>query len=202
MTRAAVAVPVDARIGPNAIIQVAAALRARRGERLTTDLFAAAGLGHHLDAPPTAMVEESEVTRLQQALRAQLEPAQAREVCREAGLRTADYLLANRIPRLVQGLLRALPAGVASRVLLAAIGRHAWTFAGSGRFTVAQGPPLTLSITGCAICRGAALDAPGCDYYAATFERLYRQLVDPRTVVAETECQACGAEACRFELRW
>jgi divinyl protochlorophyllide a 8-vinyl-reductase len=202
MTAATGAAGAGARIGPNAIIQVAAALRARQGERLATDLFAAAGLGHHLDALPTAMVEESEVTRLQEALRAQLEPSQARAVCREAGQRTADYLLANRIPRPVQWLLRALPAGAASRVLLTAIGRHAWTFAGSARFTVTRGPPLVLSIAGCAVCRGAALTAPACDYYAATFEHLYRELVDPRTVVTETECQACGGEACRFELRW
>ena len=48
--------------------------------------------------------------------------------------RTGDYLLAHRIPKPVQALLKRLPAPLAARVLLAAITRHAWTFAGSGRF--------------------------------------------------------------------
>ncbi len=40
--------------------------------------------------------------------------------------------------------------------------------------------------------------APLCDYYAATFERLFRALVHPRAVVVETACEACGADACRW----
>jgi divinyl protochlorophyllide a 8-vinyl-reductase len=61
-------------------------------------------------------------------LRADLGPAMAAEVARDAGLRTADYLLANRIPKPVQVLLKHLPAPLAARVLLSAIRRHAWTF--------------------------------------------------------------------------
>ncbi|WP_235823343.1 4-vinyl reductase [Azohydromonas sediminis] len=43
---------------------------------------------------------------------------------------------------------------------------------------------------------------PACDFYAATFERLFRALVHPRASVAETACEACGDDACRFEVRW
>jgi divinyl protochlorophyllide a 8-vinyl-reductase len=44
--------------------------------------------------------------------------------------------------------------------------------------------------------------APVCDYYAATFEGLFRALVHPAARVVETECEACGAPACIFEARW
>ncbi len=87
-------------------------------------------------------------------------------------------------------------------MLLRAISGHSWTFAGSGRFAIERGRPLVLSIAGCAICRGAHGPVPVCDYYAATFERLYRALVSPRSTVREISCQATGEPACRFEIRW
>ena len=40
------------------------------------------------------------------------------------------------------------------------------------------------------------------DYYAATFERLFRRSSHPRATVTEAACEACGAYACRFEIRW
>lgn len=191
-----------ARIGPNAITQVTAALQAGFGPERAAEVLREAGLGRYLESPPSAMVLESEVVALHRVLRAGLEAAQGEAVCRDAGGRTADYLLANRIPRAVQALLRLLPAPLASRLLLAAISRHAWTFAGSGRFLATAGRPVRLSIEGCALCRGAAFDAPGCAYYAATFERLYRVLVSPRARAREVACAGCGASACRFEVDW
>lgn len=191
-----------ARIGPNAITQVAAALEAVVGPQRATRVFEAAGLSRHRAVPPAAMVPESEVTALHRALRESLAADERAAVCREAGELTGAYLLAHRIPRPVQALLRVLPAAVASRMLLAAIARHAWTFAGSGRFAVARGDPLVLSIEGCALCRGAATERPDCGYYAATFERLFRTLVSPGSRVREVACEACGAPACRFEVRW
>jgi divinyl protochlorophyllide a 8-vinyl-reductase len=61
---------------------------------------------------------------------------------------------------------------------------------------------LRLTIAHCATCRGEQADEPLCDYYAATFERLFGTLVHPRTQVTEVECAAMGAPACLFELRW
>jgi divinyl protochlorophyllide a 8-vinyl-reductase len=191
-----------ARIGPNAITQVAAALSARSGPERAAAVLGEAGLGSYLLSPPAGMVPESEVVALHRSLRAALDGVEREMICRDAGERTADYLLANRIPRPVQALLKVLPASLASRVLLAAISRHAWTFAGSGRFGAVAGNPVRLSIEGCALCRGAAFDAPGCVYYAATFERLYRVLVSPRAIAREVACEGCGAPACRFEVAW
>jgi divinyl protochlorophyllide a 8-vinyl-reductase len=52
------------------------------------------------------------------------------------------------------------------------------------------------------MCRGAKLAEPGCDFYAATFERLFRVLVHPAARAVETQCEACGDDGCSFELRW
>jgi divinyl protochlorophyllide a 8-vinyl-reductase len=190
------------RIGPNAITRVAEVLRARRGEAAVAALFRRAGLLPYLTQPPEAMVDEAEVTRLHQVLRESLGPALAKGVAREAGTRTADYLLAHRIPRPAQAVLKRLPPPLAARALLSAIRGHAWTFAGSGRFEAQAGHPVVLSITGNPMCRGATLTEPGCDFYAATFERLFRVLVHPASTVVETQCEACGAAMCRFEVRW
>lgn len=190
------------RIGPNAITQMAAALDAALPADAVDALFAEAGLAAYRRAPPARMVEEREVAVLHRVLRRRLDPALLAAAAREAGLRTGDYLLANRIPRPVQWLLRALPAPLAARLLLAAIRRHAWTFAGSGAFAARPGHPIRLSIAGCPLCRGAALDRPGCGYFAATFERLFATLVHRRARVTEVACAAAGAAACVFEVRY
>jgi divinyl protochlorophyllide a 8-vinyl-reductase len=157
----------------------------------------------HLQHPPAAMVDEGEVIRLHLALRDALGDATAEALGQEAGRRTADYLLAHRIPRPVQWLLRALPARLAAALLLRAIRRHAWTFAGSGRFSAtAAGSRVVLSLANNPLCRGLTLDEPGCRYYAGTFERLFQVLVHRQARVVETCCEACGASHCRFEVDW
>jgi len=192
------------RIGPNAITRVAEVLRERLGADALARLFGLAGLAGlaaYVDQPPQAMVDEAEVTQLHAVLRASLGAAAAARVAREAGTRTGDYLLAHRIPKPVQALLKVMLAPLAARVLLGAITRHAWTFAGSGAFTAVPGRPVKLTIRDNPMCRGLTSDVPACDFYAATFERLFRVLVHPRATVVETACEACGDDACRFELR-
>lgn len=194
--------PAGARIGPNAITQLAHALTDRLGPRQAYALFESADLAAWFSASPENMVDEDRVIRLHRVVHARLDAALATAVTRDAGWRTADYLLANRIPRPVQRLLSALPSGLASRILVSTIARHSWTFAGSGRFRVQSGRPLTLCIANCPLCRGAVGSGPLCDYYAGTFEGLYRALVSRRTVVTETACQALGDEACAFTVDW
>jgi len=189
-----------ARIGPNAIIRVAEALIARQGS--AASCFADAHLTHYLSAPPQEMVDEREVIALQRALRERLGLDEASAVSREAGLRTGDYLLANRIPKSAQLLLRMLPPRPASSILLGAVGKHAWTFSGSGHFSFETGRPVRVSIRDCPICRGSVADRPLCDFYSATFERLFTTLVSRRTQVHEVQCQAMNADACVFEMRW
>jgi divinyl protochlorophyllide a 8-vinyl-reductase len=191
-----------ARIGPNAITQVAGALDRTLGATTTRRLFGLAGLDDYLVRLPETMVPETEVMRLHRVMRERLDSQTLADIARRAGLGTGDYLLAHRIPVPAQILLRLLPRPLAARALLAAITRHAWTFAGSGHFTCVPGNPTVLTIADCPICRGTRAATPACDYYAATFERLFHRLVSRRAVVIETECAAMGASHCRFEIRY
>ncbi len=190
------------RIGPNAITRVAEAL----GPARARPVFQHAGLAAYLESPPQAMVDEREVIALHAALRSDLGEAEARRVAADAGRRTAAYLLAHRIPAPAQVVLKALPAGLAARALLKAIGGHAWTFAGSGRFSAQvtgdRARPVVLTITDNPLCRGVHSAEPCCDYYLAVFEVLFRTLVHRGATVAETACEACGDPACTFEIRW
>ncbi len=190
------------RIGPNAVIRLAEALDAVESKAVTLRLFNAAGFGAHAVVPPDTMVPEDEVTALHRQLRSELGPKRAASISWIAGFRTADYLLANRIPRPVQRLLKLLPRRLAAHILLKAIGAHAWTFAGTGRFSWSTGRPITLRFEDCALCRADHAVAPCCHYYAATFERLFRELIDADAQVSETECIAAGASACRFHVRF
>ncbi len=190
------------RIGPNAIIRVGEALQRRLGAATARRLYAAAGLAAYLDHPPTAMVDEAEARQLHAQLRSALGDRLAAEVARDAGTATADYLLAHRIPKPMQAVLKRLPAPLACRMLLSAVGRHAWTFAGSGHFESTPGLPTVLTIRDNPLCRGQHSDEPVCDYYAATFERLFRVLVHRDASVTETQCEARGDPICRFEIRW
>lgn len=210
----------EGRIGPNAVTRLAEALDELHGPPATDAVFGAAGLLRYRQVPPSAMVDETVVTSLHAALRRTFAPQDAAAVARRAGALTGDYLLAHRIPAPVRALLRTLPAPWAARLLVRAMASHAWTFAGSGAFSsvavsdrpvakadvapdVGPGRPrLELAIRSCPLCRGAIDPAPVCDYFAATFERLFATLVSRSARVHETACQATGASACRFEVRW
>jgi divinyl protochlorophyllide a 8-vinyl-reductase len=193
------------RIGPNAILQCMAVLEATLGPERGHALMGRAGLGRHVAEPPQQMVDEHDVQALHRALRAELGTALARTLARAAGLATGDYLLAHRIPAPARALLPRLPASWASRLLLAAIARHAWTFCGSGEFRVLPRPharAACVSLSASPTAAGTRAEEPLCDYFAATFERLYQSLVDPRARVVETECTAMGAASCVFEITW
>ena len=202
MTPPAAAEPpsVAARIGPNAVLQLAEALDEAGAD--TRAVFAAAGLTGHLDAPPTTMVPETDVIALYAALRRVAGEARAHAIARDAGVRTARYLLAHRIPRPAQAVLKALPPRLAARLLLTLIARHAWTFAGSSALEIGHGRPSRVVFADSPIARGATATAPVCDFYAGTFEGLFQALVAPRASAHETACAATGAPACTLSLTW
>ena len=190
------------RIGPNSVIRVIEALDAFENRAFTTRVFSSCGIERYLETAPDAMVDEGEVTALHGALHQALGDGRARSVAWVAGIRTAEYLLANRIPRAVQRILKVLPAPLASRVLCAAITRNAWTFVGTGRLSVRHGQGPRLIVEHCPICRGAHSQEPYCDFYAATFERLFARLVHPRAKARETQCAARGEGRCVFHVTW
>jgi len=191
-----------ARIGPNAVLQLMEALKAAGLARLSAPAFAAAGVAEWLVDPPTVMVEEHRVARLHQTVRSVAPDGQGKLLMAKAGRLTADYILANRIPKPAQALLKILPTCFAARVLVPAIGAHAWTFAGSGRFSGRAGPPTVFELAGNPLCVGERATEPVCAWHAAVFQRLFQVLVSPAARVAETDCEACGDPCCRFVLDW
>ena len=189
-------------IGPNAVIRLAEALKAARLNGLAEDIFAQQGHADWLLHPPATMVPEADAARLHQAVRARLQPERACAVLGHAGRLTADYLLAVRIPRPVQTLLKILPAHAAAMVLVAAISRNAWTFAGSGQFSASWTGGLSLTIAGNPLCACEAASRPVCDWHRAVFQRLFETLVSPRCRVTELSCKAAGGACCRFAVDW
>jgi divinyl protochlorophyllide a 8-vinyl-reductase len=189
------------RIGPNAIIQTAGVLRDRVGaERAATLLLRATG--YDLHALPTDMVDEREPLALVQAVLREFGPAHSASIMREAGQRTAEYLLGNRIPGVAQWVMRLAPRRVGLAILLKAMKSNAWTFAGSGSFEYRQSKSGTeLTFGSCAMCRGMLSSVPMCDFYAGTFEHLIQVLVCETVHVVEVECIAHGGRYCRFALQ-
>ncbi|WP_333713251.1 bacteriochlorophyll 4-vinyl reductase [Yoonia sp.] len=182
-------------IGPNAILQLLPVLEQAGGARFRDQVMAAAGLF----APPSdaGMMPEGPAARMHQALRA-LEPEMAPSLAWEAGVRTAHYIMAYRIPRAAQRALQVLPPVLGAPLLSKAIARHAWTFAGSGRFE--HEGTLRFAIHDNPIVRGEVSAVPLCHWHCAVFETLFRSLVDGRLRCAETTCCAMGHAACRFTL--
>jgi divinyl protochlorophyllide a 8-vinyl-reductase len=184
------------RIGPNAILQLVDVLE-RRGEgELLSAVLAEAGVSR----PPrdAGMLPEADCAAVHQALR-RLSPL-AEALLEEAGLATGDYILAHRIPKLAQGVLRLLPGALAAPVLTTAIARHSWTFAGTGTFRVEASWPVVVSVARNPLVAGWRGEVPQCIWHVAVFRRLYGRLVWPEVAVTETACCACGDPACRFEI--
>lgn len=194
---------VSGRIGPNAITRLAEAIAALHGETAVQALFTAAGQRDHLEHRPAEMVDERDVIALHRAGRRQFGLAAFAEIARLAGRLTGDYVLANRIPSVAQRVLRPMPAALAARVLVKAIGAHAWTFVGSGEFGFKpRRGGLLLTIQDSPLARDERADQPLCDYYSETFERIFRELVSRQARVTEISCAATGASACCFDVSY
>lgn len=172
-------------IGPNAVLKAVEVMEERLGHAETAAILADAQItrlpsGEH-------MIPEVDALRLHRWL-ALHDPMGAFVIAEEAGARTADYIIANRIPRAVCWLLRRLPARLAAPLLMAAIRKHAWTFVGAGAFAAEGSWAFTID-------RSRAGDTvPPPDslflWYAAVFTRLYRQLVAPGSTCRMREAEA------------
>lgn len=188
-------------VGPNAVTRTLEVVRESLGEGAAERLAEAAGRPDWFTDPPGEMVSEAEVAALHGALR-RIWPEEAPALAAEAGRRTGAYILAHRIPRPAQAVLRLLPPRLAAGSLSKAIARHAWTFAGSGRFAAPGGRPWRVEIAANPFVAGERSEAPLCHWHAAVFETLFRALVHPRARARETCCAAMGAPACVFVIDW
>ena len=189
------------RIGPNAVWQLLPLVEQAGGAALRDRVLATAGLWNALPGPGhVGLIDERPVARLHRAVRdtmGDLAPA----ILHQAGVRTADYILAHRIPPAAQWALRHMPDRLSGRMLAQAIARNAWTFAGSGQFRVVSADPVNFALAANPLVRGEVRDAPACEWHAGVFERLFRVLVSDNLRLREVACCACGAPDCRFEVR-
>lgn len=194
-----------AAIGPNAVLQLPEALTQCGLSRQIEPLFRAAHRQVWLDHPPDRMVPERDVFRLHQTLRTALPADRFAAVMEQAGRLTANYLLKVRIPRVARLVLPRLPRHLAARLLLQAIGRNSWTFAGSGLFSARMGPTILLSLRHNPLCgpsghRRDGHDLATCHWHRAVFETLFRALIAPDVTVRELSCGGSGGDDCIFEI--
>lgn len=190
------ALSLPGRIGPNAVLQFLPVLDDYVGPERRVQLLARAGIFQLPDGH--SMIPETQAARLHRQLRLE-EPDRAPALARQAGMATGDYILRHRIPRLAQTTLRALPSGLAARLLSRAISQHAWTFVGSGELKVAGS--WHYQIVNNPLIKGEASVACLCSWHEGVFARLYRSLVASDVRCAEVQCGAQGdGRSCCFEL--
>lgn len=187
-----------ARIGPNSVLQLVPLLDDMLGEDERKRLMLLSGM---TDLPSNeGMMAESPAAALHQALRSN-HPALAPKLTNRAGERTADYIIKHRIPTAALRVMRTLPPWLSSPLLANIIEKHAWTFAGSGRFRVRSRHPLVFTLHDNPVVRGEKSSEPLCHWHSAVFQRLFTSIVDPNLRCVETECCATGSDRCVFELR-
>ncbi|HSO46845.1 MAG TPA: bacteriochlorophyll 4-vinyl reductase, partial [Rhizobiaceae bacterium] len=182
------------RVGPNAILQTIEAIDGLHGACMRADILRAAGLPPH-GADAEGLVDAALVRRLNRAVGERFSPDAAHALMRRAGELTGDYILANRIPGPAMKALKRLPAPVSVNLLLKAIGRHSWTFAGSATVTIRHG----WRRASVEIARNPIAYGP-CVWHEAVFARLLSPLAGNRLQVRETQCCGSGSSACRFEI--
>lgn len=188
-----------ARIGPNAIIQTIAALREVYAPDELPRLLAG-GAEAYLSQLPHEMIPEEQFHALVELITPRLGIERAGEILYRSGERTADYVRANRIPAPFRAVLGVLPAPLGLRLLLLAISKHAWTFAGSGKFSFHLGRAPWISIGKPVDHDTSAIAAVLCRYYCGSFTQMLRRVVSQRIELRETSCQARGGEACVYQI--
>lgn len=181
------------RIGPNAVIQLGHAVTDRLGRDAAERLYGAAGQLDLLREPPEGMVDEALPARLFAVLW-QMHPDSASELAWDAGRRTADYVIARRIPLAARLVFAIAPRQIGTRLLLQAIARNAWTFAGSGQCETTIGECPSITIT------NNPLIMPGGLWHAAVLQRLFERLVASGTEVRHTSGSDRQTRHCRFDI--
>jgi len=187
----------NAGIGPNALTQLFEPIRHSCGDEVLSRLLRDAGIAALPDM--LGLIDETPVIRFHTHLHHQF-PEKAELIERQAGIGTAKYILANRIPKPAQFILKALPKQISARILSNAISHNAWTFAGSGSFKISNRKPIVFSIINNPLVREMSSEKPLCVWHEAVFETLFQALVSKKTIVRETECCACGDASCQFEV--
>ncbi|WOJ93481.1 bacteriochlorophyll 4-vinyl reductase [Congregibacter variabilis] len=187
-----------ARIGPGSVLELVPLMDDVLGEAERDRLLMISGMP---ELPPDqGMMAETPAATLHQALRAD-HPTLAPALTIRAGERTADHIIARRIPKAALQVMHHLPPWLSAPLLASVIAKHAWTFAGSGKFKVLSKQPLVFALTDNPVVRGEHSEEPICDWHSAVFQRLFSSIVDPNLRCVETHCCASGSKSCIFEIR-
>ncbi len=181
------------KIGPNSIIQTVGALESAYGKSRADEILTNAGQGHWIGNLPSEMTDESKFHALVTALQKEIGETATAGILKESGERTAKYLLRVRIPGPFQKIVKLLPPGLAFRVLLFAISKNAWTFAGSGEFDYSSKPSPNINVK----VTFPSEPVVG-NFYLGTFIALLRELVNPNTSIRENIRKESGAIVCRY----
>ncbi len=186
-----------ARIGSNSVLLLVPLLDEALGTGPREMLLSEAGMDQLPD--DEGMMPEGPAAALHQAVRAHY-PDSAPELTRRAGMHTADFIITRRMPFIVMQLLQSSPPWLAAPLLAKTIEKHAWTFAGSGKFKVVSKSPLIFELHDNPVVRGEHSDKNLCHWHSAVFQQLFTSLVDPSARCVETACCANGSDCCRFEI--
>ncbi len=184
-------------IGPMSILHLLPVIGEVLGTHAGSHILRSAGVKRL--PPEDRLCDEAPAAAVHQALRREY-PEIADQITRHAGERTGNWIVASRMPPVASRTLAHMPGWLASPVLCSLIDRHAWSFAGSGRFRVVSRQPVVFELEDNPVIRGEKAAHPICSWHAAVFERLFRALVDPRMICIETHCSASGDSSCRFEM--
>lgn len=146
---------------------------------------------------PGETVRERQVAVLHQSLRREF-PEMAEAIQREAARDAVEWLMLHRIPARARLLLSGMPWGMAVWMLGRNAMQNAWTFGGSGKFTVLGTNEFQLVDN--PMIRGETSDLPICVWHEELFQHTFRRMAHNRLRCVETSCMATGADACRFHL--
>lgn len=147
---------------------------------------------------PEEHVRERQVLDIHRAVRSEYGDL-GMEMLREAGQRAADIVTEYRIPPSGKVMLRRMPWPLAAWMCMRSASQRTWTFGGSAQFH--SRTTSRFELIGNPAIRGERASKPICVFHQAMFQRLFQTLAHPRMECVELGCEACGDDACLFEIR-
>ncbi|WP_282062070.1 bacteriochlorophyll 4-vinyl reductase [Roseobacter litoralis] len=183
------------RIGPNAILQLEEPLDRMLGQGALAQILKITRV-----AMPSGkeMVPQEDVGLVHHTMW-RLFPEQAGKLSDRAGVGTARYIAANRIPKAARVMLRILPRVWAERMLTKAISDHAWTFCGSGALdTRRENGEIHFILRENPLADKVTQPPHRCIWHAAVFAELFSLVLGRPYYCKEVSCCALGAELCHF----
>ncbi len=164
------------------------------GEPLRHKVIAEAGLPYLKTDQNRPSFSPTAILSLFQILERVLPKALASRVVILSARKAAEDLLKEHIPGIAQKMLYTLPDHVSAPLLLDALKRIAWTFAGSGSVRVMAGPPMYLVID-----KNPAV-IWGCLWQRALIETVFRNLISARARVEHLRCCKTGQSSCIYVI--